>query len=234
MDVVMQSHFKALSIILMVILLVGCATSNLYAQADSTGKGPDFARIGLHYGYAGNTTQYLSINLGYPITNRLILDSPMFGVSYISEDPYNSYSSDNTSFYQLLLPMATIFTVAGISGKKNPGFLPVLPLALLNSTLYYSLTGEIHHKLPYLPKKTLGVAPYIKNDTDWFVLRHQKWLQISPGAGVRFQYGSDGGLTVTPGVQRSFQSDFKGHWKKEDMLFLKIGLDFDFDSAMSV
>lgn len=82
--------------------------------------------------------------------------------------------------------------------------------------------------------RQLIVSPFIKNETDWFFTGGHDWLQVSPGAGIRFYFGDSAGTNLSVGYQRSFRNDFEGHWEHHDMAFMNVGFDVDFDAGMSV
>ncbi len=209
----------------------------LAAQPTEKEKWPSFGRIGLSYTYQVNTTQQFNVcAFGFPLTERLIVEAPVLGFSRIIDDPYNTHS--NYSFVPLVIPLLTMAALAD-SGRAKSKATEVLVMSLagvqsaLNSAVFYTVTGKLQNARKSRSNYII-ISPFIKTETDWFIVRGNDWLQISPGAGIRAYVGKAAGLDFSAGYQRTFQTEFKGHWKKQDMLFFGVGFDVDFDSGMSV
>ncbi len=221
-----------------VLLLLFCIFSqNLIAQEKKKEKWPPFGRIGLNYTYEANTTQQFNLcSMGFPLTERLIVEAPLLGISHIIDDPYNA--GKNYSFVPLAIPLLIMATVVD-TVNANHKLIEAIDTGLaglhcaMNSTIFYTVTGKLENAKKSNSNYVI-ISPFIKNETDWFIVRDTDWLQISPGAGIRVYVGKSAGLNFSSGYQRSFQTDFKGHWKKKDMLFFNIGFDVDFDTGMSV
>lgn len=176
--------------------------------------------LSFNYGYKVNTTQQFTWGITPFITQRLALDVPYVGWSYISNDPFND-TRDNYSVYQVLAPLSLGLIGYGLNEIVDTTYhiysSIILP-ALINSTLYYNIP------LPVAKEGFFYVAPFIKNETDWFIMRKHDWVQISPGAGLRWQFGGIVGLVLTTGYQRSFQNNFKAIPTYEDMWFFGLSL----------
>lgn len=180
--------------------------------------------------------QYNICHAGLGLTDRLVIEAPVIGFSRIADDPYNSKGS--YSFVPLAIPLILAVALADSGSLKSPLLkATVTSLAIihgaLNSTLYYTLNGTMQ-QAKSSPTSKVIVSPFIKNETSWFVTRGTDWLQIAPGAGIRIYVGKEAGLIFSAGVQRAFQTNFKGRWKRQDMLFFNLGFDVDFDSGMSI
>lgn len=180
--------------------------------------------LSFNYGYKVDTTQQFSIGLSPFITGRLAFDTPLAGMSYISNDPFNN-GSENYSVYQVLAPAALTLADGGICrllGIDDPGYALFFLPAVLNSSVFYFVN-------PFSGSGSrILIAPFLKNETDWFIMLKHDWVQISPGAGLRCQIGSiAGGVVFTAGYQRSYQNDFQTSPASKDMWFFGFGFAGD-------
>lgn len=232
-----MKQITSITLYLILFSIIVLSPVNLAAQSKEKTKWPSYGRIGLNYTYEENTTQQFNLcAMGFSLTDRLIVETPILGISRIVDDPYNL--KGNYSFVPLAVPLIIMASLAD-SGNAHSNVVKAIDTGLfgvhcaLNSTLFYTVTGRLIKAKDSQTNQVI-ISPFIKNETDWFIIRDTDWLQISPGAGIRVYVGKAAGLNFSPGYQKSFQTDFKGHWKQKDMMFFNIGFDVDFDAGMSV
>jgi hypothetical protein len=187
---------------------------NLTCKFDSEG-------VERFYGGAGGNT----------IFEWFFVEADIFGFTRIKADPYNGNKS-NSSYLPMVYGLSSLtatFAAFKLLNFKEVGYLFIIPLVASNSHIYIPLQGNIYKKHNDFPEKyRFNVGPFIKNETDYFTGRKNKWGQLAPGCGIRLysfydKYSSEIGIEC--GVQRTFQIDFKGSENCYNGYYLRFGIN---------
>jgi len=190
----------------------------------------DSSRIFINYCHEYYTINRGALGYGIEFIKGIHSESTIIGISQIAHDPYN-HGKKNCSIAPIGIALVSALPLVYAESKRSKigAILSSIPLYLTNTTIYVPLQGHAD--------VLVHIAPFIKNDTDYYMFRDKKWGQTTPGAGLRIYFRGHSSLDesgIAVGVERAFQSDFKGETKKQDLFFFRAGFNVNFAAAMSV
>jgi hypothetical protein len=209
-------------------------------SADSTGTSSRVdSRSCFLYSYDAHSESRYSIGIGGFLSDRVVFDGLMIGLTYIESDPYNR-GKCNYSLppLDLVLPYTIINAIMPdtVSLVRDPNLQPkefvelwAIPLLMLNSTFYLDTTGRYYDFRPG-DRNRVHISPVVSSFTDAFLFRSHCWAQYSAGVGIRLYIGGsldEKGISI--GVERSFRHDFKGHFTHKDSIFCRAGFNMAFE-----
>jgi hypothetical protein len=205
-----------LRILIFIIFLTGLSLS--FAKEND-----DAVRLVFNYSHEYYTIDRAEFGAGGEFMNFLNVESSIIGYSHISDDSYNKGKANSSLAPTCIGLFSSLLGLLTEAKSETSVALVAIPVFLTNTMFYVPLEGHAN--------VTVHIAPFIKNDTDYYMFREHKWGQITPGAGVRVFLRTTG---IALGVERAFQSDFKGNTRIENMFFFRIGINDSFNAAMSV
>lgn len=198
----------------------------------------------MFFGIDDNYVRRYASYFGGAIVPHLYYESSFIQLSYIAHDPFNK-DKKNFSLFQLMNPGlfagALYEALAKPKTQQNesahePVVFPVWTvLTAAGNTIIYYTPGEKQTDFSFEDDKFFKVqlkpSLLVKNNVDWFVLRKHGWLAVSPGVGLRLYMGIPAfGITATYGYQRSYKIDLISKPVSEDVHYLEVGFDWDFNA----
>ncbi len=140
------------------------------------------------YEYHFKTEYKIGIGYTFPISSHYLVEVKPIRVSWINKDKYNK-DRDNYSIF-----FAIDFANSYIFSKIFPDINYFLqPFYFTNSYHNFFLNGNPDfYKVQ--PKSIPNLAIFLKNDTEYYVFKKNKWLEIAPGAGIKlcfYNFGAE-------------------------------------------
>ena len=83
----------------------------------------------------------------------------------------------------------------GFNTEQNTTQILYFPYSFFNTSYYYLLNKVKDEKFG------INAAVMVKNNTDLFILEKEKWMQVSPGIGLRIFIGGVFGVSAEAGIE---------------------------------
>lgn len=213
----MKNHLFVIMLISYFFFTTNMHGNNNIKIKDTKVRYIDYAFL-FQYRQNHNNMNRFKLSTSGRITSRYIRESGSFNISWITKDSFN----DNKKHYSIF-PILDF----GLSCllNKNLSYWEYFskdlysPYFLLN-TSHYFLLNKMKENSP-----SVNIAFLLKNNTDLFVLKKNKWAQVSPGIGVRIFIGGMYGLTAEGGIEnRSIYIFNENKYINKSSLFLSFGI----------
>ncbi len=153
----------------------------------------------LKYSNDFHSANRIGIGGAVPYSNFFEIESDFISVSWVNKDNANK-NKKNVSVFTIIdmgLVMCTDYLLPEKIRAKNFLF----PVFLTNSSHNFFLRGNPDYTY-YNEKVGFNIAMFVKNNTNLYLFRENKWFEVVPGFGIKLYYNY---LAVDIGYERKYQ-----------------------------
>lgn len=146
-----------------------------------------------------HTANKISFGGSVPYSNHYLIDASVFSIAWLNKDHANK-NKENVSIFSIIDVGLVMLTDKLLpEDKKAKNFL--FPVFLTNSSHNFFLRGNPDYT--YNNEKVgFNIALFLKNNTNLYIFRENKWFEVAPGFGIKLYYNY---FAVDIGFERKYQ-----------------------------